>query len=83
MLLLTQKNLVKAIIKFMPGFGPRVSRNFAFVVAAARKREEECEDGSMSRAEAFKEGFAHLIFHLQGINLYVVKTTPHVVPRSN
>ncbi|CAB1114574.1 unnamed protein product [Ectocarpus sp. CCAP 1310/34] len=65
-----QKNLVKAIVKFLPGFAPRVSRNFAYCVAASRKEEEKCEDGSTSRAEAFVEGFAHLVFHLKGNHQY-------------
>lgn len=55
------------MVKIMKGFAPRASRNFAYCVAAAKKKEAECTDGSISRGEAFKEGFAHLIFHLQGV----------------
>jgi len=61
-----QKNLKKNGGKHAPGFGGKLSRYFAFCVPRARRMEEECSDGSVSRAEAFVELFSHVIFHFQG-----------------
>lgn len=59
----------KAIIKFASGHASRACRYFAWVVREAREVVEECVDDSITLAEAFTEGFAHLVFHLQGADV--------------
>ncbi|CAM9179128.1 unnamed protein product [Ectocarpus sp. 8 AP-2014] len=65
-----QKKMKKVIINFASGHASRAYRYFAWVVREAREVVEECVDDSITLAEAFTEGFAHLVFHLQGVHKY-------------
>lgn len=54
------------VMKFSPGLGDRVSRNFAYSISEGKKAAEACSDGITTWAESFVEQFMHIVFHLQG-----------------